>query len=109
MAQPYAYVFFGGARGSHVSNIGDQVINPGIRAWLHDKLKQSHMDHRLKIQDGFLPKHSKLDSNERMMQALLVTWLAKWAASPRITTHVLSNWNMVFTEMPGMESVDGMT
>ena len=42
------------------------------------------------------------------MQALLVAWLAKWAASPLITTHVLSNWNMVFAEMPGMEPVDNM-
>ena len=94
------YVFFGRARRSHVSNVGDQVINPGMRAWLRDKLRRRHIDHCLKIHDGLLPKHSKLDSSERTMKALLVTWLAQWAAFPLTTTHVLSSWNMVFTEVP---------
>ena len=100
------YVFFGRARRSHVSNVGDQVINPGMRAWLRDRLKRRHIDHCLKIHDGLLPKHSKLDSSERTMKALVVTWLAEWAASPLTTTHILSSWNMVFTEVPVTESVD---
>ena len=58
------------------------------------------------IHDGLLPKHSKLDSSERTMKALLVTWLAEWAASPLTTTHILRSWNMVFTEVPVTESVD---
>ena len=66
----------------------------------------SHIDHCLKIHDGLLPKHSKLDSSERTMKALLVTWLAKWAASPLTTTHVLGSWNMVFTEVQVTESVN---
>ena len=40
------------------------------------------------------------------MKALLVTWLAEWVAFPLTTTHVLSSWNMVFTEVPVTESVD---
>ena len=40
------------------------------------------------------------------MKALLVTGLAEWAASPSTTTHVLSSWNMVFTEVPMTEFVD---
>ena len=100
------YVFFGRARRSHVSNVGNQVINPGMRAWLRDRLQRRHIDHCLKIRDGLLPKHSKLDSSERTMKALLVTWLAEWAASPLTTTHILSSWNMVFTEVPVTESVD---
>ena len=39
------------------------------------------------------------------MKVLLVTWLAEWAASPLTTRHVLSCWNMVFTEVPVIESV----
>ena len=31
-ARPHIYVFFGRARRSYVSNVGDQVINPGMRA-----------------------------------------------------------------------------
>ena len=91
---------------SHVSNVGDEVINSGMRAWLRDRLKRRHIHHCPKIHDGLLPKHSKLDSSERTMKALLVTWLAEWAASPLTTTHVLSSWNMVFTEVPVTESVD---
>ena len=106
VARPHMYVFFGRARRSHVSNVGDQVINPGMRAWLRDRLKRRHIDHCLKIHDGLPPKHSKLDSSERTMKALLVTWLAEWAASPLTTTHILSSWNMVFTEVPVTESVD---
>ena len=83
-----------------------KVINPGMRAWLRDRLKRRHIDHCLKIHDGLLPKHSKLDSSERTMKALLVTWLAEWATSPLTTTHILSSWNMVFTEVPVTESVD---
>ena len=105
-ARPHIYVFFGRAHRPHVSNVGDQVINRGMRAWLRDRLKRRHIDHCLKILDGLLPKHSKLDSSERTMKALLVTWLAGWAASPLTTTHVLSTWNMVFTEVPVTESVD---
>ena len=41
-----------------------------------------------------------------MMKALLVTWLAEWAASPLTTTHVLSSWNMVFTKVLVTGSVD---
>ena len=100
------YVFFGRARRSHVSNVGDQVINSGMRAWLRDRLKRRDIDHCLKIHDGLLPKHSKLDSSERTIKALLVTWLAEWAASSLTTTHVLSSWNMVFTQVPMTESVD---
>ena len=106
VAQPHMYVFFGRARRGHVSNVGDQVINPGMRAWLRDKLKGRHIDHCLKIHDGLLPKHSKLDSSKRTMKALLVTWPAEWAASPLTTTHILSTRNMVFTEVPVTESVD---
>ena len=106
VARPHMYVFFGRARRSHVSNVGDQVINPGMRAWLRDRLKRRHIDHCLKIHDGLLPKHSKLNSSERTMKALLVTWLAEWVASPLTTTHILSSWNMVFTEVPVTESVD---
>ena len=106
VARPHMYVFFGRARRGHVSNVGDQVINQGMRAWLRDRLKRRHIDHCLKIHDGLLPKHSKLDSSERTMKALLVTWLAEWAASPLTTTHILSSWNMVFTEVPVTESVD---
>ena len=106
VVQPHMYVFFGRARRSHVSNVGDQVINPGMRAWLRDTLKRRHIDHCLKIHDGLLPKHSKLDGSERTMKALLVTWLAEWAASSLTTTHVLARWNMVFTEVPVTESVD---
>ena len=106
VARPHMYVFFGRARRSHVSNVGDQVINPGMRAWMRDRLKRRHIDHCLKIRDGLLPKHSKLDSSEGTMKALLVTWLAEWAASPLTTTHILSSWNMVFTEVPVTESVD---
>ena len=91
VARPHMYVFFGRARRSHVSNVGDQVINPGMRAWLRERLKRRHIDHCLKIHDGLLPKHSKLDSSERTMKALLVTWLAEWAASPLTTTHILSS------------------
>ena len=40
------------------------------------------------------------------MKALLVTWLAEWAASPLTTRHVLGSWNMVFTELPMTESMD---
>ena len=94
------------ARRSRVSNVGDQVINPGMRAWLRDRLKRCCIHHCLKIHDGLLPKHSKLDSTERKMKALLVTWLAKWAASPLTTKHILSGWNMVFREVPVTESVD---
>ena len=86
-SRPHIYVFFGRARRSHVSNVGDQVINPGMRAWLRDTLKRLHIDHCVKIHDGVLPKHSKLDSSERTMRALLVTWLAEWAASPLTSTH----------------------
>ena len=50
-----------------------------------------------------LPKHSKLDSSERTMKDFLETCLA---ASPLTTTHVLSSWNMVFTEVLVTESVD---
>ena len=96
VARPHIYVFFGRSRPSHVSNVGDQVINQGMRAWLRVRLKRRHIDHCLKIHDGLLPKHSKLDSSERTMKALLVTWLAEWAASPLTTTHVPSSWNMVF-------------
>ena len=60
VARPHMYVFFGRARRSHVSNVGDQVINPGMRAWLRDRLKRRHIDHCLKIHDALLPKHSKL-------------------------------------------------
>ena len=49
VARPHVYVFFGRARRSHVSNVGDQVINPGMRAWLCDILKRCHIDHCLKI------------------------------------------------------------
>ena len=104
--RPHTYVFFGRARRSHVSNVGDQVINPGMRAWLRDRLKRRHIDQCLKVHDGLLPKHSKLDSSERKMKALLLTWHAEWAASPLTTTHILSSWNMVFTEVPVTESVD---
>ena len=38
VARTHIYVFFGRARRSHVSNVGDQVINPGMRAWLRDRL-----------------------------------------------------------------------
>ena len=106
VARPHIYVFFGRARRSHVSNVGDRVINPGMRAWLRDRLKRRHIDHCLKNHDGLLPKHSKLHSSERTMKALLVTWLAEWAASPLTTTQVLSSWNMVFTEVPLTEFVD---
>ena len=106
VARPLMYVFFGRARRSHVSNVGDQVINPGMRAWLRDRLKRHDIDHSLKIDDGLLLKYSKLDTSERVMKALLVTWLAELAASPLTTTHVLSSWNMVFTEVPVTESVD---
>ena len=91
VARPHIDVFFGRARRSHVSNVGDQVINPGMRAWLRDRLKRRHIHHCLKIHDGLLPKHSELDSSERTMKALLLTWLAEWAASPLTTTHVLSS------------------
>ena len=64
VARPHMYVFFGRARRSHVSNVGDQVINPGMRAWLRDRLKCRHIDHCLKIHDGLLPKHSKLAYDE---------------------------------------------
>ena len=40
------------------------------------------------------------------MKALLVTWLAQWAAFPLTTTHVLSSWNMVFTEVPVPQFVE---
>ena len=103
VAPPQMYVFFGRARRSHVSNVGDQVINPGMRAWLRDRLKRRHIDHCLKIHDGLLPKHSKLDSTEGTMKALLVSWLIQWAASPLTTTHVLGSWNMVFIEVPVTE------
>ena len=42
------------------------------------------------------------------MKALLVTWLAEWAASPLTTTDVRSSWNMVFTEVPVTESMDNV-
>ena len=106
VARPHMYVFFGRARRSHVSNVGDQVINPGMRAWLLDRLKHRHIHHCPKIHDGQLPKHYKLYSSERTMKALLVTWLSEWAASSLTTTHVLRSWNMVFTEVPVAESVD---
>ena len=77
-----------------------------MRAWLCDTLKCRHIDHCLKMRDGRLPKHSKLDSSERTVKALLVTWLAEWAASPLTTTHVLGSWNMGFTEVPVTKSVD---
>ena len=91
VARPHIDVFFGRARRSNVSNFGDHVINPGMRAWLRDRLKRRHIDHCLKIHDGLLPKHSKLDSSERTMKALLVTWLAEWPASPLTTIHILSS------------------
>ena len=72
-AQPHIYVIFGRARCGHVSNGGDQVINLGMRAWVGDRLTRDYIDHYLKIHDGLLPKHSKLDSSERTMKALLVT------------------------------------
>ena len=106
MARPYTYVSFGRARRSHVINVGDEVINPGMRAWLRCGLKRRNIDHCVKIHIGLLPKHSKLDSSERTMKALLVTWLAQWAASPLTTTHILSSWNVVFTEVPVTEPVD---
>ena len=59
VARPHMYVFFGRARRSHVNNDGDQVIHPGMRAWLRYILKRRHIDRCLKIQDGLLPKHSK--------------------------------------------------
>ena len=105
VVRAHIYVFFGRARCSHVSNVGDQVINP-VRAWLRDRLKRRHIDHCLKIHDGLLPKHSKLDSSQCTMKALLVTWVAEWAASPLTTPHVLSTWNMVFTEVPVTKAVD---
>ena len=108
VALPHMYAFFGRAHCSHVSNVGDQVINPGMRAWLRDELKRRHIDHCLKIHNGLLPTHSTLDNSERTMKALLVAWLAEWAASPLTTTHVLSSWNMVFTEVPVIESVDDL-
>ena len=46
----------------------------------------------------------KLDSSE--CKNLLVTWLAEWAASPFTTTHILSGWNMGFTEVSVTGSVD---
>ena len=58
------------------------------------------------IHHGLLPKHSKLDSSECMMKALLVTWLAEWPTSVLTTTHVLSCWNSVFGEVPVTEYVD---
>ena len=77
-----------------------------MRAWLRDRLRFRHIDHCLKIHDGLLPKHSKLNSSERTMKALRVTWLAEWAASPLTTTHILSSSNMVFTQVPVTEFVD---
>ena len=106
VSRPHMYVFFGRACSSHVSNVGDQVINPSMGAWLRDALKRRHINHCPKIHDGLLSKHSKLDSSECTMKALLVTWPAEWAASSLTTTHVLSSWNMVFTEVPVTESVD---
>ena len=38
VVRPHLYAFFGRACRSHVSNVGDQVINPGIRAWLRERL-----------------------------------------------------------------------
>ena len=64
------------------------------------------MDHCLKVHHGLLPKHSKMDSSECMMKALVVTWLAEWAAFPLRTTHVHSSWNMVFTKVLVTESVE---
>ena len=106
VARPHICVFFGRARRGHVSNVGDSVINPGMRAWLRDTLKRRHIDHCVNIHHGLLPKHSKLDSRERTMKAPLVPWLAEWAASPLTTTHVFSSWNMVLTKVPVTESVD---
>ena len=40
------------------------------------------------------------------MKALLVTWLGEGAAFLLTTTHILSSWNIVFTEVPVTESVD---
>ena len=74
--------------------------------WLRDGRKGRHIDVCLKIYDALLPKQSKLDSREPPMKALLVTWLAEWDACPLTTTHVLSSWNMVFTEVPLTESED---
>ena len=51
VARPHMYVLFGRARRSHVSNVGDQVINPGMRAWLRNRLKRHHIDHCLKIHE----------------------------------------------------------
>ena len=62
VAQPPTYVVFCRARRHHVINIGDEVTNPGMRAWLRDGMKRRHIDHCLKIHDGLLPKHCKLDS-----------------------------------------------
>ena len=106
VARPHIYAFFGRARRGHVSNVGDRVISPGMRAWFRDRLKRRHISHCLKIHDGLLPKHSKLDSSERTMKALLVTWLAEWAASPLRITPFLSSWNMVFTEVLVTEYAD---
>ena len=77
-----------------------------MRAWLRNTLKRRHIDHCLKIHDGLLPNHSKLDSSECTMKALFVAWLAEWATFPSTTTHVLSSWNMVFTKEPVTECVD---
>ena len=77
-----------------------------MRASVRDRLKRHHIDHRLKIHDGMVPKHSKLNSIECTMKAFLVIWLAEWAAFSLTTTHVLSSWNMVFTEVRVIESVD---
>ena len=77
-----------------------------MRAWLGDRPKLCHIDRSLNIHDGLLRKHSELNSSERTMKALLVTWLAELAASPLTTTQVLSSWNMVFTELPVTEFVD---
>ena len=67
VVRPHIYVFFGRDRRSHVGNVGDQVINPGLRAWLRDGLKRPHIDHCMKIHNGLLPNHSKLGSSERTM------------------------------------------
>ena len=64
VARPHICVFFGRARRSHVSNVGDQVINPRMRAWLRDRLKRCHIDHCLKIHNGLLPKPQSQGARE---------------------------------------------
>ena len=83
-----------------------QYKSSAPRTWLEWTPAQKSLCVQQLLEGNYNHPLTRTDSSERTMKALLVTWLAEWAASPLTTTHVLSSWNMVFTKVPVTESVD---